>query len=153
MMRMRHNKLSAPDNHRNIHEAFVIGQQCFRLFNVYVSFLLRQTPHKHTTPNTIWKIIRSTNMKIRWILLFTWCTLQTLGMHLTKIVAVSSHNEQYTRFLKIWYEIAVKIYSMDAGFAGVFKMNIANFCFFSPSIGVKINKKQNHCSLKIKMEN
>lgn len=65
MMRMRHNKLSAPaDNHRNIHEAFVIGQQCFRLFDVYASFLLRQTPHKHTTPNTIWKIIRSTNMKI-----------------------------------------------------------------------------------------
>lgn len=51
MMGMRHNKLSAPaDNHRNIHGAFVIGQQCFRLFDVYVSFLLRQTPHKHTTP-------------------------------------------------------------------------------------------------------
>lgn len=118
----------APDNHRNIHEAFVIGQQRFRLCSMCMYHFYYVRRHTNTRPrNTIWKIIRSTNMKIRWILFFYMVSAVSLGMHLTKIVAVSSHNEQYTQFLKIWYEIAVKIYSMDAYFDGVFKMNIAKF--------------------------
>lgn len=71
---------------------------------VCIIFITSDATQTHDPQIPFGKSFDPQTWKFRWILLFTWCTLQTLGMHLTKIVAVSSHNEQYTQFSKdmIW---------------------------------------------------
>lgn len=95
----------APDNHRNIHEAFVIGQQRFRLCSMCMYHFYYVRRHTNTRPKIPFgKLFDPQTWKFVEFYFFYTVSAVSLGMHLTKIVAVSSHNEQYTQFSKdmIW---------------------------------------------------